>query len=181
MAGPTASAAASCPAEPTGASPTPGSALAAAGAAELELVYAYQAALTRLDAASTAPAAGFLAQHQELHDDVEAMIRSSCTAAAPQPAGYALSEAFLAAPATTLGTLEAATIPAYGDLVALGEGPARVWALSALEAAARRTLHWGGPLSPVPGLVLAEAELPPLAEATVDDLYTGPSQTGKRS
>jgi hypothetical protein len=178
-AGPAASATASCPAEPTGASP--GSALARAVAAELELVYAYQAALTRLDAASAAPAAGFLAQHQELHDNAEAMIRSTCTAAAPQPAGYALTEAFLAAPATTLGTLEAGTLPAYGDLVALGEGSTRVWALSALQAAARRALHWGGSLSPVPGMVLAEAELPQLAEAAVDDPHPEPSPTGKRS
>lgn len=176
--GATASAPASCPAEPTGARPGPGSALASTAAAELELVYAYQAALTRLDAASAAPASGFLAQHQELHDDADTMAQARCAATAPQPAGYALSETFLAAPATVLGTLEAGTVPAYGDLVALTEGPTRVWALSALQSAARRTLHWGGALGPVPGLVLAEAELPQLPEATPSP---EPPPTGKRS
>lgn len=158
----TASAAASCPAQPRGDGTSLGSALASAVEAELELVYAYQAALTRLDAGSAVPASGFLAQHQDLHGDAEALGRASCAPAVPQPAGYPLSQAFLAAPATALGALEAGSLPVYGDLVALSEGSGRAWAISALQSAARRTLHWGSPPGTLPGLVLAESELPEL-------------------
>jgi hypothetical protein len=160
----TVSAAASCPAGPPGDGTSLGSALASAVAAELELVYAYQAALTRLDAGSAVPASGFLAQHQDLHGDAEALAAAGCTGVPPQPAGYPLSQAFLAAPATALGALEAGSLPVYGDLVALSEGSGRVWAIAALQSAARRTLHWGSSPGAVPGLVLAEPELPELPE-----------------
>lgn len=142
----------------------PGSAFASAVAGELELVYAYQAALTRLKPGSAAPASDFLAQHRALRDEAEAMARSRCAAAPLRQPGYALSQEFLADPAAVLGTLEARTLPVLGDVVALSEGHERIWALSALQSAARRTVYWGASPGPVPGMVLDEALLPPLPE-----------------
>ncbi|MCO4273651.1 ferritin-like domain-containing protein [Pseudarthrobacter sp. HLT3-5] len=164
----TASAAASCASEAAVANASTGadlgSAFASAVAAELELVYAYQAALTRLNSGSAAPASNFLAQHGILRNEAEAMGRSHCAAVPQRQPGYALSQVFLADPAAGLGTLEAGTLPALGDLVALSEGRDRVWALSALQSAARRTVHWRASPGPVPGMVLDEALLPPLPE-----------------
>lgn len=141
-----------------------GSALAVAVESELELVYAYQAALTRLNSGSAAPASIFLAQHGVLRGEAEAMGRSRCATVQPRQPGYVLSQAFLADPADGLGTLESGTLPVLGDVVALSEGRERVWALSALQSAARRTVHWRASPGPVPGLVLDEALLPPLPE-----------------
>ncbi|WP_248761791.1 DUF4439 domain-containing protein [Pseudarthrobacter sp. SSS035] len=141
-----------------------GSALASAVQGELELVYAYQAALTRLNSGSAAPASIFLAQHGVLRGEAEAMGRSRCATVPPRQPGYVLSQAFLADPADGLGTLESGTLPVLGDVVALSEGRERVWALSALQSAARRTVHWRASPGPVPGLVLDEALLPPLPE-----------------
>lgn len=141
-----------------------GSALASAVQGELELVYAYQAALTRLDFGSAAPASTFLAQHGVLRGEAEAMGRSRCATVPPRQPGYVLSQAFLADPANGLGTLEAGTLPVFGDVVALSAGRERVWALSALQSAARRTVHWRASPGPVPGLVLDEALLPHLPE-----------------
>ncbi|MDI3193297.1 DUF4439 domain-containing protein [Pseudarthrobacter sp. AL07] len=164
----TATAAASCASEAAIADASTGAdlglALASAVAGELELVYAYQAALTRLNSGSAAPASNFLAQHGVLRSEAEAMGRSRCAAVPLRQPGYALSQAFLADPAAGLGTLEAETLPVLGDVVALSEGPERAWALSALQSAVRRTVHWGASPGPVPGLVLDETLLPPLPE-----------------
>ena len=151
-----------------------GSAFASAVAAELELVYAYQAALTRLNSGSAAPASNFLAQHGILRNEAEAMGWSHCAAVPQRRPGYALSQVFLADPAAGLGTLEAGTLPVLGDLVALSAGREREWALSALQSAARRTVHWGSSPGPVPGMVLDEALLPPLPEPVSTP---GPSTT----
>lgn len=177
----TASAAASCPSKAAvadaGTGADLGSAFVSAVAGELELVYAYQAALTRLDSGSAAPASDFLARHRVLRGEAEAMGMSRCAAVPPRQPGYALSQAFLADPAAGLGTLEAGTLPVLGDLVALSEGPERAWSLSALQSAARRTVYWGASAGPVPGVLLDEAVLPqlPAAAPTV-----GPSRTSPR-
>lgn len=145
---------------------------------EWELVYAYQAAMTRLDPASVAPASDFLSRHAALSTEAAARLEARCAAVPPRPPGYALSQAFLADPATGLGTLEAGTLPVLADVVALSEGSDRVWALSALQSAARRTARWGVQPGPVPGVVLDESLLPQLPEAAP---ATGPSSTGGRS
>ncbi|WP_255482332.1 DUF4439 domain-containing protein [Pseudarthrobacter sp. NBSH8] len=174
----TASAAASCPSEAAVADASTGAdlgpAIASAVAGELELVYAYQAALTRLNSGSAAPASNFLAQHVTLRNEAEAIGRSHCAAVPLRQPGYALSQVFLADPAAGLGTLEAGILPVFGDLVSLSEGRDREWALSALESAARRTAHWGASPGPVPGMVLDEALLPPLPEPVSTP---GPSAT----
>jgi hypothetical protein len=152
---------ASCPTAPP-AGPDAGTALAAASTAEQEAVYGYQAALTRLSPAEAGPASEFLNRHQDLAADAEAYSRLYCGTPAPQQPGYVLGPDFLAAPAAGLAQLEAATLPAYGNVVALTNGPTRAWALAALQSAAARTLHWGGDPGPVPGLALDEARLPHL-------------------
>jgi hypothetical protein len=154
-----------------------GSAVASVVAEELELVYAYQAALTRLGPASAGPASDFLTRHGVLRGQAEAMSRSHCVAVPLRQPGYGLSPAFLADPAAGLGTLEAGTLPVLGDVVALSVGSDRAWAVSALESAARRTVHWGATPGPVPGVVLAESLLPELPEAAP---APGPSTTGPR-
>jgi len=141
------------------------SSLTAIRGAELELVYAYQVALTRLTGGSVAPASAFLAQHEELRDDAEAMGSALCAELPPTPAGYVLGQAFLTDPAAALGAMEAGALPAYGDAIALSDGAERAWAVSALQSAARRTIQWGAAPGPVPGLVLDEAELPELPSA----------------
>jgi hypothetical protein len=139
-----------------------GAALAAAAEAELETVYGYQAALTRLPPDGVGPASDFLEQHQNLAAQAETFSLAHCRAPALQPPGYALNQAFLDAPVPGLARLEADTLPAYGDLVAVAGGTTRAWALSALQGAARRAQHWGAAASPAPGLVLDEAKLPQL-------------------
>ncbi|ALV40314.1 hypothetical protein AU252_03305 [Pseudarthrobacter sulfonivorans] len=161
----TASRAASCASEAAASTGVNlGSALSLAVEGELELVYAYQAALTRLNSGSAGPASNFLAQHTALRGEAEAMGRSRCAAVPSRQPGYVLSQAFLADPAAGLGTLEAGTLPVLGDVVALSDGRDRRWALSALQSAARRTVYWGASPGPVPGVVLDEALLPPLPE-----------------
>ena len=76
--------------------------------------------------------------------------RAQCTVLSPTPAGYVLGPAFLTDPAAALGAMEAAALPVYGDAIALSDGAVRAWAVSALQAAARRTAHWGGPAEPGP-------------------------------
>lgn len=146
--------------EPAG----PGSALAALSAAELEAVYGYQAALARLPADAAGAAAEFLGRHQDLVEDAEAASRLHCAVPPAQEPGYVLEPGFLAAPAAGLARLEAATLPAYGDVVALTDGSARAWAIAGLQAAAARTVHWGGDPGAVPGMLLDEARLPLLPE-----------------
>ncbi|WP_320537928.1 DUF4439 domain-containing protein [Pseudarthrobacter sp. IC2-21] len=133
--------------------------------AEQELVYAYQAALTRLPPASLAPASDFLTQHEDLRHAARDAAAAQCAVLPPTPAGYALDAAFLADPAAALGVLEAGALPAYGDLVALSAGAGRGWALAALQTAARRTAFWGASPGPVAGVILDESALPQLPAA----------------
>lgn len=142
----------------------PGSALAALAAAELGAVYGYQAALARLPEDAAGPASEFLRRHQDLVEDAEAASSLHCTVPPPQEPGYVLESGFLAAPAAGLARLEAGTLPAYGDVVALTDGSARTWAIAGLQAAAERTVHWGGDPGAVPGILLDEARLPLLPE-----------------
>lgn len=149
-------------AEPASGRASLASALAAAVEAEQEAVYGYQAALTRLDSASAAPASDLLKQHQALAGEALIQSKINCASVTPQQPGYTLSETFLHAPAAGLGRLEAGTLPVYGDVVALSEGRTRSWAVSALVAAARRALHWGTDPGAVPGVPLDESQLPQL-------------------
>jgi hypothetical protein len=156
--------AATCPAAPPTAGVSAGAALVAAREAELETVYGYQAALTRLPPEGAGPASEFLAQHQDLADEAEKYSLMHCGTPSPRSPGYVLSQEFLDAPAAGLARLETATLPPYGDIVALAGGEARAWALSALQAAARRAQHWEARPNPLPGLVLDESKLPELPE-----------------
>ncbi|ACL39413.1 conserved hypothetical protein [Pseudarthrobacter chlorophenolicus A6] len=144
---------------------TAGAALTAVLQAEQQAAYGYQAAMPRLAAEEAGPASEFLQQHRAAAEETEIRLRLACQAALPQPPGYALDPDFLGAPATGLGTLEAAALPVYGDLVALTGGADRTWALSMLEAAVTRTVHWGADPGPVPGMVLDTAGLPALPAA----------------
>lgn len=139
-------------------------ALTSAVQAELEAVYGYQAALTRLDPASAAAASDLLEQHHDLVEDGVHYSRIHCAEVPPQQPGYILSQAFLDAPAAGLGRIEAGTLPVYADVVAMSQGATREWAVSALLNAAQRTVHWGADPGPVPGLTLDESQLPQLPE-----------------
>ncbi|MDQ0769856.1 hypothetical protein QF031_002605 [Pseudarthrobacter defluvii] len=136
--------------------------LAAAVAAEQQAAYGYQAALPRLRPTEAGPASEFLAAHKELAAYGGERLRLACGGAVPQQPGYVLDPGFLAAPAAGLGRLEVATLASYGDLVAVSQGQDRKWALSALQAAAGRALHWGADPGPVPGLTLDVGQLPAL-------------------
>jgi hypothetical protein len=148
--------------EPASGGASLASALTAAVEAEQEAVYGYQAALVRLDSASAAPASDFLEQHQDLAVGALDHSRIHCASVPPQQPGYTLPETFLDAPAAGLARLEASTLPVYGDVVALSEGRTRSWAVRALVAAARRTLHWGTDPGAVPGVPVDETQLPQL-------------------
>lgn len=159
------------------------SALTSVRNAELELVYAYQVALTRLTGGTVAPASGYLARHEELRDEAHALVNAQCAVLPPAPAGYVLDQAFLADPAAALGVMEAGVLPAYGDVIALSDGAERAWAVSGLQAAVRRTVYWGASGGPVPGLVLDEAQLPdlpglPEATSTAPAQGPGPTSSG---
>jgi hypothetical protein len=160
----TKSPASACPTTPAAGDASLGTALVAAAGAELETVYGYQAALTRLPPEAASPASEFLAQHQGLASKADEYALVQCGTLPPQPAGYVLDQGFLDAPAAGLAALETDTLPSYGDVVALADGAPRAWALSALQAAARRAQHWGAATNPLPGLVLDEGQLPPLAQ-----------------
>jgi hypothetical protein len=151
-----------CPAPPAAGGVSVGAALAAAAEAELETVYGYQVALTRLPPEGARTASDFLAQHQDLADQAGTYSLMNCGTPSPQPPGYVLDPGFLEAPAAGLAGLEKATLPAYGDIVAITDGTTRAWALSALQGAARRAQHWGAEANPLPGVVLDEAQLPQL-------------------
>lgn len=148
------------------------SALTAALGSELETVYGYQAALTRLDPAAAAQASGLLAEHLDLADKARAYAAVHCAPVPPAQPGYVLEGTFLGAPAAGLARLESGTLTAFGDVVALSAGPTRSWAVSALVAAARRTLLWGGDPGPVPGLALDESQLPPVPETPAGAVST---------
>jgi len=137
-------------------------ALAAVTAVEQQAIYAYQAALPRLAPAEAGPASEFLGQHKGLAASAEDRLRDACAASVPQQPGYLLDGGFLSAPVAGLGRIEAATLTAYGDAVALSRGQDRAWALGALQSAAARAARWGADPGPVPGLILDVGQLPAL-------------------
>ncbi|WP_168709372.1 ferritin-like domain-containing protein [Arthrobacter sp. PAMC25564] len=137
-------------------------ALAATVRTEMETVYGYQVALTRLGGEAAKPAAEQLARHEELVSAAESLSRMHCAPVPPREAGYSLGQSFLAAPATGLAGLETATLPVYADLVALSDGETRRWAISGLLDAARRAVLWGADPGPVPGLTADPAAFPTL-------------------
>jgi hypothetical protein len=142
----------------------PGAALVAAAGAELEAVYGYQAALTRLPAEAAGAASEFLAEHRDLAAQAAEHGLLLCAALPPQAPGYVLDQGFLDAPAAGLAGLETDTLPLYGDVVALSDHATRAWALSALRGAARRAQHWGAAAEPLPGLALDKGQLPQLPQ-----------------
>ena len=131
---------------------------------EVETVYGYQVALTRLDGSAADQAASLLATHETLVGQAEAYTRVHCVSVPPREPGYTLGTSFLLKPAAGLASLEAGTLPVYGDLVALSEGETRRWAVSSLVAAAQRTMRWGSDPGPVPGIVLDTRLLPELPQ-----------------
>jgi Domain of unknown function (DUF4439) len=165
---PSASASArSCPATvtPSGAAGGPAtseSALAMTVKTEAETVYGYQVALARLDGSAAGSASQMLARHEAVLAEAEALSRADCAGIPPREAGYTLGPLFLEQPAAGLGSLEAGTLPVYGDLVALSDGSTRQWAISGLLAAANRAALWGADSGPLPGIVVDTAQLPPL-------------------
>ena len=146
----------------SGASAGARQALAAVTVAEQQAIYAYQAALPRLAPAEAGPASEFLGQHKGLAASAEARFRHACGVPVPQQPGYILDGGFLAAPVAGLGRIEASTLAAYGDAVALTQGQDRAWALGALESTAVRAARWGADPGPVPGLILDVGQLPAL-------------------
>ena len=137
-------------------------ALAALVSTELESVYGYQVALTRLEGGAARTAAEQLARHEAILATAEALGRAHCAPVPPRQAGYALDPAFLASPGKGLGALESASLPAYGDLVALSDGDLRRWAISGLLESARRAVAWGGSPGALPGLVANPESFPTL-------------------
>lgn len=148
------------------ASPTLPGALAATIRTELEAVYGYQVALTRMDGAPAASASRQLARHEALATDAEDLSREHCAPLPPREAGYTLTPEFLASPAAGLGGLEASALTVYGDLVALSEGPTRQWAISGLVGTARRSALWGAETGALPGLAADPQEFPELPAPT---------------
>ena len=144
-----------------GAATLPG-ALAATVETELESVYGYQVALTRLGGEAAARAAEQLATHEALAAGAEALSRVHCAPVPPREAGYTTDQDFLAAPAAGLGGLEASALPVYGDLVALSTGQTRQWAIAGLVGAARRSALWGAETGALPGLTADPAGFPEL-------------------
>ena len=137
-------------------------ALAATVRTELEAVYGYQVALTRMDGAPAASASRQLTRHEALATDAEDLSRGHCAPVPPREAGYTLTPEFLASPAAGLGGLEASALTVYGDLVALSEGQTRQWAISGLVGAARRSALWGAETGALPGLAADPQEFPEL-------------------
>lgn len=150
-------------------------ALAAAITAEHQATYGYQAALPRLAPAEEGPASEFLVRHKEQAAAAEERLLSACGAPVPQQPGYVLDPGFLAAPAAGLGKLEAATLAAYGDVVAVSQGQDRQWAMSALQSAAARAMRWGADPGPVPGLALDAEQLPALPAGARLPASAGPT------
>ncbi|CAM3082656.1 hypothetical protein PSET11_02534 [Arthrobacter ulcerisalmonis] len=131
-----------------------------------QAVYAYQVALTRLNAAQRGPASTFLAEHRRGAEEAAAHSRLDCgTPPSPQP-GYAIGGQFLADPAAGLAAFEGSSLAAYGDAIAVSAATQREWAVSGLLSAARRTNAWGGNVGHLPGLVLDENALPALSPPT---------------
>jgi hypothetical protein len=143
---------------------TVGAALAAVVRTEAQTIYGYQVALPRLGRDAAKSAAVQLAHHEALLRSAESLTRLNCSAVPPREAGYTLSQSFLASPATGLGSLEAAALPPYGDLVALSGGKTRQWAVAALLDSGRRTVLWGADPGALPGL--DRASIPSLAPSS---------------
>lgn len=143
---------------------TVGNALAAVARTEAQTIYGYQVALPRLSGGDAKAAAAQLARHEALLRSAESLSRLNCSAVPPREAGYTLSQSFLASPATGLGSLEAAALPAYGDLVALSGGKTRQWAVAALLESGKRTVLWGADPGALPGL--DKASMPTLAPSS---------------
>ncbi|WP_104137289.1 DUF4439 domain-containing protein [Arthrobacter sp. ZGTC131] len=131
---------------------------------EVETVYGYQVALTRLQGAAAEQASKLLASHEALVAEAEGHSRVHCVPIPPRDPGYTLGTSFLKKPAAGLASLEAGTLPVYGDLVALSDGPTRHWAISSLLTAAQRAISWGSDPGPVPGIVLDTTLLPTIPE-----------------
>lgn len=116
--------------------------------------------------------------------EAEALSRAQCVDIPPREAGYTLGPLFLEAPAAGLGSLEAGTLPVYGDLVALSDGSTRQWAIAGLLAAANRAAKWGTDSGPLPGIVVDTAQLPeltpdsPAPESTAPPASPAPSDAG---
>ncbi|YCK80496.1 ferritin-like domain-containing protein [Arthrobacter sp. D3-18] len=161
--------AASCPSvsptpEPTSASTD--TALAAVVRSQQEAIYVYQVALKRVDTSNSAAAAKYLQMHEVLLQQAESLISVNCADAPAGEAGYRLPEQFAQDPAAFLGSVELASLPRLGDLVALSTDETRMWAVDCLLAAARRSAAWGAPLPALPGLMLDAGELPSLPTPT---------------
>ncbi|WP_264356715.1 ferritin-like domain-containing protein [Pseudarthrobacter sp. MM222] len=159
----------SCPGPVVSASPASGGvtvaqALEAAVRTELQSVYGYQLALTRLGGEPAKAAAGQLARHEALLRGAESLSLRHCVSPPPPEAGYGLAPSFFAAPGTGLAGLETSALPVYGDLVALSEGETRQWAISALLETARGAAAWGAQPGPLPGLSADVESLPPLPD-----------------
>ncbi|WP_461163350.1 ferritin-like domain-containing protein [Arthrobacter sp. R4-81] len=137
---------------------------------EAETIYGYQVALTRLEKSNTQSASSLMERHEQLLQEAQELSRLHCVDTPHQEPGYSLKPEFLQAPAAGLGSLEAETLPVYADLVALGEGPARRWAIAGLWEAARRSVQWGADPGAVPGVLFNVDQLPTLPdEAAADD------------
>lgn len=144
--------------------PDAAAALAALVLAEREAVYAYEAAMPRLAPGAARPASAYLGDHRDLVRDAEDRLLLDCLPVPAEQPGYAIDAGFLQSPAGRLGRLEAGTLGAYGDLIALSEGGSRAWVVSSLPAAAARAAQWGADPGPVPGLALDPVQLPHLPE-----------------
>ena len=149
-------------ASPSGGGATVTQALGAAVRTELQSVYAYQLALTRLGGEPAKAAAAQLARHVALLSGAESLSLRHCISPPPREAGYSLAPSFLAAPGAALAGLETSALPVYGDLVALSEGETRRWAISALLQTARGAAGWGAQPGPLPGLPADVESFPPL-------------------
>ncbi|MEZ2391096.1 ferritin-like domain-containing protein [bacterium RCC_150] len=137
-------------------------ALSAVVSSEQEAVYAYQVAVTKLDPKASEAASAALGRHQMLLQDAEEQGRLHCVATPPREAGYRLPASFVAKPAAALGTLEADSLTAYAELVALSNGQLRQWAIDAFVETAKRSQAWGAPLDPLPGVPVGANALPSL-------------------
>ncbi|AFR28385.1 ferritin-like domain-containing protein [Arthrobacter sp. Rue61a] len=168
--------AASCPSvspTPESTSATTDTALAAVVRSQQEAIYVYQVALKRLDEPNSAAAAKYLPVHEALLQQAESLTSANCADSPASEAGYRLPEQFAKDPAAFLGSVELASLPRFGDLVALSTDETRSWAVDGLLTAARRSAAWGAPLPALPGLMLDAGELPSLPTPT-----TAPASTG---
>ncbi len=155
-------------------------ALAATVRTELEAIYGYQVALTRLSGDAAKAASEQLARHEALAGGAESLSLMHCAWVPAREAGYTLAPAFLASPGAGLAGLEAAALPVYGDLVALSEGETRAWAIAGMVGSARRAAIWGAETGPVPGLRAEPKDFPPLlppAPAPTEPAPTVPAPT----